>query len=276
VTKRKPSEFREFIRSRVLWLNCGGGLALVLLVFIVSFSVMKGCTRHGQSTTVPDLVGRTMDEVEPALDDANLRWAVIDTPYNSNKKPSEVINQEPPAGSKVKERRVIYLTVNAESPKMVPFPSLKEGTPSPNVPSIVQTAGFIVDDIRYIPWKHTAFKYAEIDGKRAVPGRKYPKDSKVILYIGNGLGEVTVPVPDLSGKVLSEAEFVLHDMQLTLGFTEYDDDVRSYRDSIDAIIYRQSPSPSEETKLHIGEVVDVWLTSRAAFRERQVDSMRFE
>lgn len=275
---KKQSRFKEFIGSRVLWLNCGGGLLAIIVVFAGSLALLRRCTHHGQSVTVPDLVGRTLEEAQMTLDDANLKWAVADsTHYNHDKKPFEVISQEPLAGAKVKERgRTIFLWVNPSRPRMIVFPPLKKGTPMRNAPSMLENAGFVVDDVRYVPWKFTAVMYAEIDGKRAVPGRKYPDQTKVTLVVGNGVGGEMVGVPDLISKTVDEAEFILHGMNLTLGFTEYDESVRTYRDSLDAIIYRQEPSYTEEPTLRIGEVVDVWLTNRSLYRQGFMDTSNID
>jgi len=214
---------------------------------------------------VPDLTGRTMQEVEMALEDAHLRWRILDTLYSADLKPSEVISQEPPASSKVKEGRVIYLTVNAAKPPEVAFPPIKEGTALRNAMNYLKNEGFVVKEVEYIPWRYTSVKYAEVTGRRAVPGRKYPMGTEVVLFVGSGLGDQYVSVPNLISKTLDEAEFFLHAMNLTVGFIEYDRSIVTYRDSVDAIIYRQSPSATEGATLRIGEVVDVWLINRKSY-----------
>jgi len=268
VAKRNRfKSLRSVVRSKVLWLNCGAGLAVFILIFFGAFWGMKGCTKHGQSVTVPNMLGRTMDEVESALKDAHLRWTVDDTTYNAALKPLEVISQDPLPGAKAKENRTIYLTINAAEPPDALFPPLREGTSLRTALSLLRGEGFVVDDIRYIPWKHTSVKYAEIDGKKAQPRSIYPSGTKVTLFVGSGLSSQRVSIPKLTGKTLSEAEYFVQGLDLNVGFTMYHENVLTTRDTVDAIIYRQMPSPTEEASLRVGEVVDVWLMNRQAYLE---------
>src|SRR5688572_3258226 len=88
--------------------------ALLLGVFF--FVYLPATTNHGETITVPDVVGMPMEKLEDYLDERSLRFYVHDSSYHSDQKPFVVLTQYPPKGSKVKEDRKIYVTLNMKNP----------------------------------------------------------------------------------------------------------------------------------------------------------------
>ena len=87
------------------------GMVLILLL-IVNWS-LGIYTRHGQSLEVPSVKGKSMQQAIDILDDANLEYKILDSAFMADMPPSSVLEQTPRAGTKVKQGRTIYLTVNS-------------------------------------------------------------------------------------------------------------------------------------------------------------------
>jgi len=107
--------------------NIGVGLGILLLLAISYFYIyLPNRTHHGESITVPDLNGMKLEELNAFLTRHDLRYAVDDSTYSDEFPPLTVLRQFPKAGSKVKEGRVIYVSVNRVSPPTLPLPDLTE------------------------------------------------------------------------------------------------------------------------------------------------------
>ena len=99
---------------------------LIATIFLVILLYGLGWhTRQGRFIEVPDLNQQTIDQVMKVLDDANLRYEVIDSAnYNPNFEPFAVIEHLPKAGEKVKKDRKIYLTLNPSNYREISVPGL--------------------------------------------------------------------------------------------------------------------------------------------------------
>mgnify|MGYP000630968802 FL=1 len=101
--------FFNFLKSKTLLIQLGLALvATIILVFIV-LQWLKSTTNHGEFVEVPDFSKMTVSEMKKAVDDAGLRFQVLDSAnYNPSYPRFSIIEQNPPAGNKVKENRKIY------------------------------------------------------------------------------------------------------------------------------------------------------------------------
>ncbi len=118
------SDIKEVLKEdnkKALLLNLGIAFGIVALLIILFFQVyLPLTTDHGDTMKVPSIVGKLEVEASKILDDNKLRYEIIDSTYNSELAPLAVVRQYPSAGSDVKKKRKIYLTVNyAQSPTVV-------------------------------------------------------------------------------------------------------------------------------------------------------------
>ena len=78
---------------------------IVILTFYIYFPFI---TKHGESITVPDLIGLNFSELEEFLSKRNLKYEIIsDSSFTTKFPPLTVIYQNPNKGMKVKEGRKI-------------------------------------------------------------------------------------------------------------------------------------------------------------------------
>ena len=122
-----------------------------------------------------------------AVEAAGLRYEVLDSAnFNPDYPRFSIIDQNPPAGNKVKRNRKIYLTVNPSGYKKVTVPNIEQVTKR-NATSMLRAVGLDVQRTTYIDelGKDMVY-YIKFKGKRIKPGDKIPKTSKVELVCGNG------------------------------------------------------------------------------------------
>ena len=106
-------------------------LAIVALIVLCFFLLrwLDSTTNHGEFIVVPDLKGKSLETVDIELKDKNLVMEVQDSSnYNPNYPKYSVIEQNPKAGSKVKESRKIYITYNPSGYRRVEVPNIEMRT----------------------------------------------------------------------------------------------------------------------------------------------------
>ena len=167
------------------WAVRAAGLLVVLTFILMQW--LKYNTHHDQKITVPDLAGMALTPAIEALTELDLRYAVVDsTKYNPNLPPYSVIEQFPGAGASVKEKRKIYLTMNAAGYSEVAVPLVVQVTLR-NATSRLTAAGFKVGQIEYIDALGTDMVYeVRYQGRTLKSGQKIPQMSSLTLVVGNG------------------------------------------------------------------------------------------
>ena len=106
------------------------GFQLLLLV-VVSAGLIWGSlkaldiyTHHDDYIVVPNVVGVEFDEAQINLENAGLRFKIIDSVYDENAKPYSIVEQNPKAGDNAKVDRTIYLVINTGNKPKVKAPNL--------------------------------------------------------------------------------------------------------------------------------------------------------
>lgn len=161
-------------------------IALVVCCFIL-LKWLKLTTNHGDFETVPNLTGKSISVAQIDLNANNLVMQIQDSAnYNPKYPKFSVIEQEPPAGTKVKENRKIYLTLNPSGYRKILVPNLRERTLRQAQPTL-EALGFKVGNVTYIDniGKDIVLKMLH-KGKEIQSKTELPKTSKIDLVLGNG------------------------------------------------------------------------------------------
>ena len=99
------SEFKYVIKN--LMIMIGGVSSIIFFIFYIYFPIK---TNHGDTITVPNLVGMELNEIDEFLSDRDLRYEILeDSSYSSEYPPYTILQQNPSENEKVKENRKIYL-----------------------------------------------------------------------------------------------------------------------------------------------------------------------
>jgi eukaryotic-like serine/threonine-protein kinase len=259
----KPNSIKEVL------IHLGIIITLGVTILIVFFYIyLPSATNHGETITVPDLEGIHIDEIDEFLTKRNLRYEVVtDSGYTNEYEPLTILNQHPNPGSKVKESRKIFLTLNAINPPKVKMPDLVDGSIK-NAQLVLESYGLERGNIKYVPdLAQNAVLEQRYNGEEIKPGTYLPKGSQVDLVVGDGLGNTVMEVPDVKGMDLEEAEFIIIGSGLKIGsilLQNSDLTGEEARETIENapltdryVVTRQNPT--SENKVRIGEEIDIWL-----------------
>ena len=180
--------FWEFLKSKALLLNVTGAVLLTIFLAFAVLAWLKKSTHHGEFVEVPDLAKLSVTQMRDVIDEADLRYEVLDSAnFNPNYPRFSIIEQNPPAGNKVKRNRKIYVTVNPSGYKKVTIPKIIQVTQR-NATSMLRAVGLEVERVTYIDQlgKDMVY-YIKYKGQRINEGDKVPKTSKIELVCGNGV-----------------------------------------------------------------------------------------
>ena len=164
-------------------------LFAVLVIVVLTFLMLlwlKFSTNHGQQIEVPDLSKMTLDQVEDVLDEADLRYEIMDSAnYNPDYPRYSVIEQVPKAGKAVKENRKIYLALNPSGYTKITIPKVVGRTLRQAQPTLV-AVGFKIGKVSERP--HISDQVLELrhKGSRVKPGDQIQKTSVIDIIVGDG------------------------------------------------------------------------------------------
>lgn len=250
----------SYLKSRKFLIN----LAITVIAYFVmvwgTLQVLKAYTDHGESVTVRDFRGYKLEELDQVFTEAQLNYKIIRTVYRDGAKKNTVVEQTPHPGSEVKERRTIYLTVNADGVQMVAMPDLIDKDKAYAVAKL-NNIGLRVKELQYRPDAvcTDCVLSQKYKGEEIVKGKLLPKGAQILLVLGQGKSDVLIYMPSLIGLTINEAKRRLNEQSLNLGSSPCPDCVTG-QDSLVARIYKQNPAYSPEAQINLGSLIDVWAT----------------
>ncbi len=232
----------------------GIGAAIILIFFYI---YLPSTTNHNESITVPELIGMSFDDIDEFVTKRNLRYEILaDSGYSETLDPLTILTQNPKPGSKVKENRKIYLSLNATVPPMVRMPNLIN-TNRANAEDILVSNGLKPGEIEYVPnIALNAVLAQKLDDEDVAPGIQVPKGSVINLVIGDGLGNQILDTPNLIGSSLDEVKFTVIGSKLVLDQINYIK-VDSLPSNTRNRVYKQLPPAGEQTSS--GGSIEIWI-----------------
>ncbi len=179
--------FLEFLKSKTFLIQLGLAVVAAVVIVFATLQWLKGTTNHGEFVEVPDFSKMSVAEMRKAVEEAGLRYQVLDSSeYNPDYPRFSILDQNPPAGNKVKSNRKIYFTVNPSGYKKVSVPDIIQVTQR-NATAMLRAVGLDVERVTYIDQLGKDMVYnMKFKGKYVKPGDKLPKTSKIELICGNG------------------------------------------------------------------------------------------
>ncbi len=235
-------------------------IAVVAAVIAAAIVFLNLYTRHDKELSVPDFYGMNFDEAsaEALLNDMTV--SIADSIYVKDLEPGAVYKQVPKAGSAVKKGRRIQLTINAYLPKTVTMPdivgySMRQARAE--LSSIGLKTGKLIYQEDIATNNVLGQKY---NGRDIDPGVKIKSGSSIDLVLGLNPSDNETFIPDLRRMNTYNAVELLQESSLNIGRIIYDNTVKTRDDSIKAVVYRQTPEPSEYP-LEMGAEVIIYLTT---------------
>jgi beta-lactam-binding protein with PASTA domain len=162
--------------------------------------------------TVPDLVGKPVDQVGKLLADARL-FPRIEYFNDQTKVRGIVLRQNPTGGTSLTEGRVVEITVNKPRPLIVPNIA---GRSEQDARFSLKEIGLNVSRVVKIPIADTTSRGLVL-GQNPPPESEAVKGQGVTLLVGGDRPEAGKTfLPDLRGLSFDDAKFVLSKSGLTL------------------------------------------------------------
>ncbi|MBR2060340.1 MAG: PASTA domain-containing protein [Tidjanibacter sp.] len=235
---------------------------LVIGLFLVQ--VLLGIfTRHGRYREVPEMVGLSLDEAtELAARNGGLRIEVSDSLFVPIYDGGVVLEQNPKAGTEVKNGRRIFVTVNSYRQKMVEIPYVT-GFSLRQAKNNLESVGLEIERLEYVEDIATNYILSQKFGGRTIEeGQKVEAEigSGITLVVGRGEDEEKsrVAVPRVVGMTLYEAKSRLWDSGLNVGRITSDEGVNQLNER-NARVYVQSPAQGVVTSLGSGVALSLSL-----------------
>lgn len=225
---------------------------LMVLLILYFFAYLPSTTNHGRAITVPSIEGMQVNKLEDFLVKRNLRFEVNDSAYSAEQPPNTVLRQFPQAGSKVKEGRKIFISVNRSTPPTVPVPALVDGSVV-NADAVLRSNELKRGAIELVPGPFNIVKEMKYKGQRINAGDQVPKGATIDLVVMDGGGaNGDLRSPDYVGQSLEDAKVLIFGYNLNLG------EVHLVSDTTGGdVVLKQKPAANENIK--VGDIVELWI-----------------
>lgn len=250
----------KFLKSKTFFKHLLYAFGAITAILILVFLILKIYTHHGQSLSVPDFTGLTLEEVHKKAKKEKLRIEVSDSVFNNYRPKGTVIEQNPIAGFKVKKNRRIFIILNAFNPEKVKMPNIV-GVSHRQAEAVLKNSGLEIGRLIHIP--DIAINNVlnqKYNGEEIQEGIMIPKGSKIDLILGMGLSNQKTQVPNLDHNTLEDAKKRILRSALNLGAIIYHESILNATDSAEAKVWRQYPSFKENKMIRLGSSVDLWIT----------------
>lgn len=233
----------------------------VVAVVLIAFFSLGYYTDHGTGVPVPQLEGMNITQAVNKLEEQGFNFHV-DTVYLGDKAPGTIVQQDPDAGTLVKEGRIIYLTMVTMQAPPVALPEIEQ-KPYIEAAALLSNAGLKVGDTVYrSDIAPDIVLEIKLGGQTIRPGMKIPKGSRIDLVLGDGKGATEQEIPDLIGQDLDAARFAIKGNGFTIGTITYQGNIT---DSSSLKVVSQFPMRTDSTTTSsIGTRINLTVTQATA------------
>lgn len=231
-----------------------------ILVFVTIISILLNVfTRHNTSERVPDFSGMTTEQAVNASGKHKFRVEVNDSLFVPAFDGGIILDQLPKPGTRVKQGRRIFVTVNSYKQKMVDIPyvagySLRQAKNILEVGELEIDKLIFREDIATYNVLEQQFNGKVIDSRTRIQAEK---GSGITLVVGINSQTPTPVTPKLVGFPLNEVKSRIWDAGLNVGKVEFDADITLLNRN-EAKVYVQSPEQGMRTPA--GTPVNIKLT----------------
>lgn len=259
----KHSNLLKRLGKRTLYI-----IGFYILAFILLTIGLRLYTHHGKTYPVPDFKGLDLERVKQLADYNNLRFEVSDSNFVNYLPKGHVIDQHPLPGVLVKKNRTIFLTTNAFARTKVEMPNVV-GVSFRQGKSTIEMIGLKIGKLIYKPdFAKNNILGQQYNGKTIEKGAMIEKGETIDLVLGNGLSRSLSAVPNLYKKNYKQAVSQINDNFFNIGNVYFDESIKDYRDSLNAMVIKQQPIFSKTNRSVVGSTINIWLSvDEKKFRE---------
>lgn len=166
---------------------------MIVVIVLLLFGTLKGIdiyTRHGEALVVPDVKGMTVEEAGRVFENRGLTCVVSDSTYVKDKPAGCILDYNPAAGQKVKEGRIIYLTINALNIPLQVVPDVADNSSLRQAEARLLASGFKLNDVQYVAGEKDWVYGVKYQERMLTIGEKVPMGAALTLMVGDGDREV--------------------------------------------------------------------------------------
>lgn len=213
-------------------------VVVVVLIFAFSLS-LRLITRHGKTAIVPDFTNLTVEQAELLASEQGVNVKVEDSVFVRRLDGGIIYRQEPQAGATVKKGRSVFLTINSLVPKKVVMPNVVGYSVSEAIGQL-QNRGLDVGRLNYSRDMATNTVLAQsLNGAPVAPGDLVVSGSLIDLKVAVSYDDNRTVVPKIIGLKYVSAVDALHQHFLNVGAIRADKNIRTYADSLNAVVWQQ-------------------------------------
>ena len=164
-------------------------LAMFVVIILLCFGVKVGLdfyTHHGREVEVPNVQEMNIDKAKILLEERGLRVVVSDSGYNKRKPADCILAQAPDPGVRVKEGRVIYVTVNSSSSPTVVIPDIIDNCSLREAEAKLIGLGFKMLPPKRVDGEKDWVYGIICRGRRVGTGDRISTESPLTLMVGSG------------------------------------------------------------------------------------------
>lgn len=237
--------------QKYIWI---GMAALFVICFAWAFFSF-GNFWSSENITVPNVVGKPVEVAQTTLKKLDLKVSV-DEIESEDIPAGEVISQTPTAGTNVKAKRIIHLTVSKGGSAML-IPDLK-GLTLEQAKERLEKMGLTLGAVEN---GNDPDKPSEIIiSQSPEPGAKASKGARINIVINM---KQKVSVPNVVGMTLGDARNTLLSMKLSVGTITANDGASA--DDPNAVILAQDPAGGDSTS---NSVVNLTIGNKAKAQKK--------
>lgn len=166
--------------------NCLGMIVTTIVLAAGSLIYIHYYTRHGEEVNVPNVCGIDQDVARRKLKALGLTAEVVDTGYVYDAAPYAVLEQSVKPGEKVKPGRIIYLTVNANGPRLIAIPDVADNSSRREAEDKLRILGFKLGATEYVTGDPDWVVGVKVNGRNVTAGTKVSVNTPITLVVGAG------------------------------------------------------------------------------------------
>lgn len=179
-------DFFSFKNNRFFWINLALMVALLVAAPLAALQWLDSYTRHNETWVVPDVKGMDLATAQREFEKQSLKFAITDSSYVKGKAPGSILDQNPVGGSRVKEGRTIYLTINTANAPQVAIPDIMDNSSLRQAEAKLHALGFKTTEPEYISGEKDWVYSVKYRGRTLRAGEKIPHEAILTLCVGNG------------------------------------------------------------------------------------------
>ena len=177
----------KYLTSKTFFTQVFLAATIVVVFTFLVIQFLDFRTNHGQEIKVPDLSKMKLEIAEEKLNELDLEVFLLDTvEFNADFPPFTILEQDPKAGSLVKDGRKVYVKLNAGEFTDITIPEFKDKT-FRQISATIKSLTLKEGKVTYKPHiaKDVVLQIYQ-NGRRLRAGDKVKKNSVLDFVLGDG------------------------------------------------------------------------------------------